>query len=194
MRFHDRGKTRHVVWAIALAGLLIAFQTDGYACFVITPEVPESFERARAVFIGEVIEIGRPRSSKPDAPLADRLYRVKFKVSYSWKGAGFREVGAPEIVVLSNQDLDTCFSWGSFIEGRKYLVYANETADKNLVVQLGTRTAPLANASEDLKKLERMSSPSFKFQFHQGPPGRNDSSHLLYQLLARRLNVSISQA
>jgi hypothetical protein len=155
-----------LVWATVLAAISFVSQGEQLTCFVVAPDVPQAFDKARAVFIGEVVEITKLLTSEPDAPLADRFHRVTFKVEYSWKGAGFREFGAPEIVVLSNQGMGgSCFSWGSFSEGRKYLVYAEETAEKDLVVQVGNRTAYLGNASEDLKELEKMSHPFFKFQY-----------------------------
>jgi hypothetical protein len=157
---------KHLVLAAALGAISVISQVDNLACFVGAPDVPEAFDRAHAVFIGEVVEIAEPLTAEPDAPLADRFYRVTFKVEYSWKGAGFREFGLSEIVVLSNQGKGgSCFSWGSFSEGRKYLVYAEETAEKNLVVQVGNRTTYLGNASEDLKALEKMSHPFFKFPY-----------------------------
>lgn len=155
-----------LVLASALAGMSVVSQVDSLACFFVTPDVPQAFDRARAVFIGEVVKIAKPLTAEPDAPMVDRFYRVTFKVEYSWKGAGFREFGVTELVVLSNQGRGgSCSSWGSFSEGRKYLVYAEETAENNLVVQPGNRTAYLSNASEDLKELERMSSPFFRSQY-----------------------------
>ncbi|MGH9968907.1 MAG: hypothetical protein ACREBG_14060 [Pyrinomonadaceae bacterium] len=157
---------KHLVLATALAGIFVVSPGNSLACFVVAPDVPEAFESAQAVFIGEVVEITKPLTSEPDAPVADRFYRVTFKVEYSWKGAGFHEFGVSKIVILSNQGMaGSCFSWGAFSEGRKYLVYAEETAEKNLVVQVGNRTASLSNASEDLQELEKMSNPFFKFQY-----------------------------
>jgi len=156
---------------LALVSILFVPQMNTLACcFVVTDGFPEAFAEARAVFIGEVKEITKPLSSDPKAPLADRLYRVSLKVDYSWKGAGFREVGAPGVVVLSHQGGNgDCFSWGSFTEGRKYLVYAKETAEKDLIVDLGNRTTLLSKASEDLKELQKMSSPFYRFKFKQAP-------------------------
>ena len=156
---------KHLVLATVLAGVSVFSPMNDLTCFVVAPDVSAAFDKARAVFIGEVVKITKPLTSEPDAPLADRFYRVTFKVEYSWKGAGFREFGAPELVVLSDQGIGgSCFSWGAFSEGRKYLVYAEETADKNLIVELGNRTASLSMASEDLKELEKMSHPFFKVQ------------------------------
>jgi hypothetical protein len=162
---------KHLLLATVLAGVSIFSPMANITCVVVTPDVPHAFDKARAVFIGEVVKITEPLTSKPDAPLAERFYRVTFKVDYSWKGAGFREFGVTELVVLSNQVIgDSCFSWGAFSEGRKYLVYAQETPEKNLIVELGNRTALLAKASDDLRELEKMSHPFFKFRSQHTSP------------------------
>jgi hypothetical protein len=154
------------------------FAPESRACFCVTPEVPRAFEDAGAVFVGEVAEIVKPRTNDPQAPPAERLYTVKFKVEKSWKGAGFRGVTVPEIVVLSDQGRAGCFSWGAFVEGGKYLVYAEETGEKNLAVLFRwNRTASLAAASEDLKELERVSKPSLDFNLKRLPmPGSSLTS------------------
>jgi|SRR5687768_7271036 len=153
-----------LIVATILAGSFIA-QGNDLTCFVVAPDLPQAFDSARAVFIGEVVKITNPVTSEPKAPLADRSYRLTFKVEYSWKGAGFQEFGVSELVVLSDQGKGgSCFSWGTFSEGGKYLVYAEETAEKNLIVQLGSPTVSLSGACEDLKELKMMSQPFFKCQ------------------------------
>ena len=164
---------KHLMLATVLAGMSVISPINNLTCFVVAPDVPEAFDNARAVFVGEVVRITKPLTSEPPAPLVDRLYRITFKVEYSWKGAGFREIGATDLVVLSNQGMGgSCFSWGSFIENRKYLVYAEETEERNLIVELGSRTAPLSKATQDLKKLEQMSHPFFKFPAERNSPWR----------------------
>jgi hypothetical protein len=148
-----------------LAGTFAWFAPDAHACSCIIPEVPQAFDKSHAVFVGEVTEIVKPRTDDPKAPPADRLYTVKFKVEKSWKGAGFKDMTVSEIVVLSDQGRAGCFSWGSFVEGRKYLVYAEETKGENLAVLFScNRTVALANASGDLEALDRMSKPAFKYR------------------------------
>jgi hypothetical protein len=149
---------------LVLALVSISFVAHMSDCYVVKRDLPAAFAEARAVFIGEVKAITKPLSSDPAAPLADRLFRVSFKVDYSWKGAGFQEYGAPGIVVLSDQEGGSCFSGGSFTEGRKYLVYATETIRKDLIVGPGNRTTLLSLASEDLKELQKISSPFYRFR------------------------------
>ena len=130
---------------------------NGAPCFVITPDFPHAYESAAAVFIGEVVKISEPINTSADAPLADRMHKVTFRVEYSWKGAGFQQFGFPELDVLSNQGIRAgCFSRVTFLERTKYLVYADESTSGSLIVQAGDRTQVLSNAGEDLKRLERM--------------------------------------
>ena len=151
------------------------------SCFNVVPDFPRAFETSKAVFIGEVIKIGEPTDPSYGAPLRKQLHEVTFKVEYSWKGAGFQEVGLPNLTVLSPKATSSsCFTSVSFVIGQKYLVYAGETPEKELMVYPrridvtsfprridvpfgkesimtpGTRTLLLENASDDLKKLRRL--------------------------------------
>ena len=164
---------KQFVLVVTLAGIFVASQMNSLGYVDATSAISDAFDRSRAVFIGEVTEITKPVSSDPSAAPADRLYKVSFKVEYSWKGAGFQEFGAPGVVVLSDQGMDdhcqwvhgySCFSWGSFSTGRKYLVYAAETETKDLVVEYSSRTTPLFKASEDVKELQRMANPLYGFR------------------------------
>lgn len=146
---------KYLVLAVTLILMLPVEKANSTPCFVVTEDFPRAYENARAIFVGKVLRIEKPLSSAADAPMASKLHKVTFKVNYSWKGAGFREFGFPELVVLSDQGRDNCFSSGVFLEGEEYLVYATETADKNLVVALGNRTSLLSHASDDLKELRK---------------------------------------
>lgn len=140
-----------VVWSFSL------MRPDVYACSCVTPEVPQAFREARAVFLGEVTEIIQPRNNSVKAPLADRLFEIRFKVERSWKGKATQE-----IVILSDQGRAGCFSWGPFLKGKKYLVYAERRTPsgeriKDLVVLFScNRTELFASAAEDLKILDMM--------------------------------------
>jgi hypothetical protein len=136
-----------------------------YACFCVTDEASQAYDEAKAVFIGQVTEILKPRTDDPKALPAERLFVVKFKVEKSWKGAGFLDTTIPEISVLSDQGRAGCFSWGPFLEGRKYLVYAAQTNEEDLAVLFScNRTSALDDASDDLRELRRMQSPFFRFE------------------------------
>lgn len=93
-------------------------------------------------------------------------------MEYSWKGAGFREIGLPGLVVISDEvvkapeGLEGCFLFMSFVEGKKYLVYATETLDKKLTVGRGNGSKPHWDASNDLKELRQMEA-LFQFRARQ---------------------------
>lgn len=169
---------KHLVLTTTLAGILFMSQVNCIAGFVLLPDVLDAYDRSHAVFIGEVTEIKKPISSAPTASCADRLYRVTLKVEYSWKGAGFQEFGLPSLMVLSDQGMgaelfpEWSFSWGSFSEGKKYLVYAEKTTEKDLVVRVWSRTAWLSKASEDLKELQKMTNPLYGLRV--GPVAPNN--------------------
>lgn len=140
---------------VSVALLLGLSAPESYACSCIKPEVSQAVSEARAVFAGEVVEIIKPRTTNPKAPLADRLYAIRFKVDRVWKGPA-----SEEITILSDQGRAGCFSWGPFLKGEKYLVYAEKRTPtgvriKSLLVMYScNRTALLVNATEDLNQLE----------------------------------------
>ena len=113
---------------VTLVSMSLVSKVNASPCFVFSDSYPAAYESARAVFIGEVVKI-EPLNSYEDGPLEIRRYRVTFKVEYSWKGAGFQEIGLPELVVISEQlvkaapGLSDCFHFVFFSEGKKYLVY-----------------------------------------------------------------------
>ena len=161
---------KHTFLAAALVGIFALSAPYAYACFCLTPEVRQAFSDASAVFVGEVSEIAEPRTNDPKAPIADRLYAVTLKVEKSFKGVTFLR----EIVILSDQGRAGCFSWGLFLKGRKYLVYAEEGFGKRLAVLFScNRTASLGNASKDLKQLG-----GWAFQFFR-PPLRTQEFKIL---------------
>jgi len=124
-------------------------------CSCIVPEVPEAFEQAKSVFVGEVIEIVEPATSDEKAALPDRFYVVRFKVEKSWKGAFF----SSEIDVLSDQGRG-CFAYPKVTKGERYLVYADPAFENGsesrrlLIITSCNRTAMLP-ASVDQSKQRR---------------------------------------
>lgn len=145
--------------AVTLVSLSLVSEVNASPCFPLTDYLTTSKD-ARAIFIGEVVK-REPLGSAVDGFLGIKRYRVTFKVEYSWKGAGFREMGLPALDVISDEIVSEpdgmrgCFSFVSFSEGKKYLVYAAETSDKNLTVGRGNGSKPLWNASDDIKELKR---------------------------------------
>jgi hypothetical protein len=148
---------KYFVLSVFIAWLFTLSSLRSYACSCLKPEISQAFSEARAVFIGEVSEIIEPRTNNPKAPLTARLYSIKFKVERSWKG-----VASQEIIILSDQGRAGCFSWGPFVIGEKYLVYAEKRTPagvpiKSLAVLFScNRTILSSNASEDIEQLETL--------------------------------------
>lgn len=148
---------KHLVLTALVVAFLLIQATKVSGCSCVKHEVPRAFAEARAVFLGEVIDIDEPRTDSPTAPLAERLFQIHFKVERSWKGAATRET-----VILSDQGRAGCFSWGPFVKGQKYLVYAESRTPsgksiKPLAVLFScNRTELLANATDDLRELDAM--------------------------------------
>jgi hypothetical protein len=174
-----RGRLLAKALSVTIAALLLSIPSVSVAtpdfvvsCSNVIPDFPKAFETSKAVFIGEVTKIDEPSDSSYGAPLRKQLHTITFKVEYSWKGAGFQEIGLSNLTVLSPPATSSsCFTAISFEVGQKYLVYAGETPDKDLIVYprrigqtfgkellapSGTRTMLLENAADDLKKLRRL--------------------------------------
>ncbi|HXQ36534.1 MAG TPA: hypothetical protein VN843_21155 [Anaerolineales bacterium] len=154
---------------LALVSLSLVSKVNAAPCNVSPYGPLATYEDARAVFIGEVLRV-EPLTSEVKDYLTIMRYRVTFKVEYSWKGAGFQEIGLPELAVISEQIVSAppfianCTSFVSFYEGKKYLVYASETPDKKLTVWFGNGSKPLWEAEENLKGLKQRDAfyPLFK--------------------------------
>ncbi|MFL6210163.1 MAG: hypothetical protein ACJ74W_15010 [Pyrinomonadaceae bacterium] len=102
---------------VLIIGSLIAFSlcsSECFACDCLTPSAEESFRKADAVFIGEVIRSDESFSGNTNDPFYRRIIYT-FRVSKSLKG-----IDAPEILITS-LDSDCDFSFGLHTT---YLVYA----------------------------------------------------------------------
>jgi len=123
------------------------------ACFCVIPEVKQGFEWARAVFVGEVLEIIPPRSTDKDAVYADRVHSVRFKVETTWKGPFWTEANA--LVPQEN-----CFSIQPLRKGEKYLVYANPVSysskSSDVMINACNRTARLSTSPAEPGLLEHL--------------------------------------
>lgn len=153
--------------AVFLVSMSLVSTVNASPCFAL----PEYLQEPKsAIFIGEVLKKDL-LGSDVKGSLGIKRYRVTFKVEYSWKGAGFQDIGLPELAVISEEivsapnGLMECFSFVSFLVGKKYLVYAVDTPEKNLTVGLGNGSKPLWNASDDLKELKQQQA---FFQFRAG--------------------------
>ncbi|MBS4200567.1 hypothetical protein KHA93_13090 [Bacillus sp. FJAT-49732] len=119
--------------------------TKGFACSCIPlGTVQDGVDGSSAVFSGKVVEIVDPNQNNKVQSSVD-LVEVKFEVDQSWKGSK-----QSELIVYTERDSASCGF--NFSLNEKYLVYANEV-DGKLRVNLCSRTAELAAATEDVNKL-----------------------------------------
>ena len=128
--------------ALFVTFLLLLFISvrPAMACTCVRPPTPViALDRADVVFAGKVTHISRARGEYGD------VHKVLFRVDAYWKG----ERGA-EIVIETATNSAACGF--PFEQGEKYLVYSNISGDA-LSTTICTRTADLANASEDLADL-----------------------------------------
>jgi hypothetical protein len=131
---------------LALVMLLTTIMRPGpaFACSCMIPGPPEeALEQASVVFAGRLVDTQRPQAGG-EVNTAD-LSAYRFEVSRVWKGD-----------VTSTVTIGSAMSSAScgyeFVIGEEYIVYGFE---QDGIVQTGlcTRTAPLANADEDLAAL-----------------------------------------
>jgi hypothetical protein len=132
--------------AILLAFFFVASSLTANA-YCILPEVAESFDRAGAVFVGEVVEITPPRSNWAEAPLFERNHLVEFQIEKSWKGMPFGYLK----VWIRLQGYESTLT--SISKGERYLVYAdpvfeNDVATNELMVNMCNRTTLLPKDAE----------------------------------------------
>jgi hypothetical protein len=113
---------KHLLPIILVLLCMVAFVPRAYGCWCSRPEVPEAFNRAKAVFLGEVVDVVEPHTTDETAPLPGRFFTIRFKIQKSWKGIAF---GTQEFSVLSAQGHYGCFAFPPVTKGETYLVYAD---------------------------------------------------------------------
>lgn len=139
---------RRIFQVAAICFVLIICTPVGYACFCIKPEVKDAYERARVVFVGEVVEVIPPRVSFQNAKFEDAAHIIKFKIEKAWKQTFWTEVS-----VLAG--MNSCFSLRRTPrKGEKYLVYAepvyrDDPSRAELMTNGCTRTALLSEISSE---------------------------------------------
>ena len=128
--------------------VFVMWAPAAYACWCIKPEVKDAYDRAKLVFVGEVLEVIPPRRTDPTAKFEDAAHTVKFKIETSWKQSFWTEAS-----VLVR--VDSCFGLRRLPEkGEKYLVYAepvyrNDPSRTELMTHGCTRTTLLTAMSTD---------------------------------------------
>jgi hypothetical protein len=132
---------------------VLVFVPRANGCSCLRPEVPGAFKQAKAVFLGEVVDIVEPNTTDETAPLPGRFFTIKFKIQKSWKGIAF---GTQEFSVLSAQGHYGCFAFPSVTKGETYLVYADPAyrAENWSVITICSRSTVLRFGSNP-KLLDR---------------------------------------
>ena len=152
---------RRLFFLVALVSMSLVSEVKASPCLAVAGG--PSFDDAGAVFIGTVVKM-EPYDKDYSGPIGIARYRVTFKVEYSWKGAGFREIGLPELVVISEEVvtkpdfLRDCIPFVAFVVGKEYLVFADRSADNKLLVRLYNGSKLLSAATEELNELKKADS------------------------------------
>lgn len=135
--------TRVLLFCLLLASMVVGSATQALACSCMIPGSPAAeMSNATAVFAGVVTDV---ESSAGGVFRGDDPVTVTFEVTQVWKGPRRQT-----LTVTTASDSAACGY--NFTLGQAYLVYAHGDADE-LSVSLCSRTAPLANAWEDLYAL-----------------------------------------
>lgn len=128
--------------------IIFAFSTSAvYPCSCDFSSPRKKLRKAKAVFIGEVIEIGENDKST-DFPVT-----MKLKIEWRWKGA--KETS---ITVVTTDDY--CYGIHTS-EGEKFLIYAYKTKEGQLETNLCV-SMPLESATDDLKIIGKGKEPKLK--------------------------------
>jgi hypothetical protein len=137
--------------------LLVLSAPATYCCSCNTPSLRQSLKKAKAVFVGTVLEVGNiPQVARGYE--GSKLYPIKFRVTSSWKG-----IKTSEIVILSNQLIVCGFI---FQTGEKYLVYAY---DDDRVVLNGCARSGKVESDNVSKDLARLKSRWFRVSSYMNP-------------------------
>jgi hypothetical protein len=131
---------RVFIRTVFLFSFVALFSTVAFACSCEFWSASKKLRKAKAVFVGEAIEIGNNDKSA-DFPVA-----IKFKVEQYWKGA------KQETITVVTTPLACCTCALGATVGRKYLIFAFETEEGQLETSLCTSTG-YDNATDELKVL-----------------------------------------
>ena len=138
---------RRMTQVAATLYVFVLWAPVGYACYCSKSEVREAYDRAKVVFVGEVLNVSEPRVKFANAKFEDSAHTIRFKVETAWKEPFWTELN-----VLAR--VDSCFGLPRMPQkGEKYLVYAEPLVPKDpSSTQLRTdscltRTAPLSEIS-----------------------------------------------
>jgi hypothetical protein len=116
------------------------------SCSVLTPT--DAYEQADAVFEGRVVEVRAPAA---DAGGHGASRSVRLQVVRAWKGIAGEQVEVATAVGSTACGYD-------FVAEQSYFVYA-ANRDGKLAVSLCSRTRPMAEAGDDLRRLGMGATP-----------------------------------
>jgi hypothetical protein len=116
------------------------------SCSVLTPN--DAYAQADAVFEGRVLEVRAPAA---DAGGHGASRSVRLQVVRAWKGIAGEQIEVATAVGSTACGYD-------FAADQSYFVYA-ANRDGKLAVSLCSRTRPMAEAGEDLRRLGMGSTP-----------------------------------
>ena len=139
-----------VVLFLALASLAQTSEVRACSCMQLSPS--EGLSSSHAVFTGEVTDIAPNQATRFGG------LEITLRVKRFWKGDPERE-----IKVHTAGSSAACGY--TFVRGETYLVYAVRDHADPMRVSLCSRTAPVANAKEDLRFLGK---PSHQFDDGHG--------------------------
>jgi hypothetical protein len=148
--FPKRAEMMRNLFRTILVFAFVGFSASAvYPCSCEFAKPSKKLREAKAVFVGEVLEIRRNEKDK----FAD--VAIRFKVERRWKGA--KDL---EITVVSARGI--CCTCGLPVTvGTKYLIYAYETEEGQIETSLCS-SMPLERATEELTELGKGKKPKAK--------------------------------
>lgn len=117
---------KQLIAAVLIAGAICVAPRSSRASTCVIPDVHKAYERARAVFLGEVVGMAAPINPEASPRSSDRLFKIRFKVHRAWKG-----VFSSTFEVFSS---DGPAHFGLYEGGnaKKYIVYADPLIDNGV--------------------------------------------------------------
>ena len=156
-----------IVMLVFSAWSSVSYACWSHSCYCFKPDFRDGYKQAKAVFLGEVLDIIPPRSTELNAQYIDAAHTIRFRVETAWKGPFWAEAN-----VLTR--MDGCSGFSKLPEkGEWYLVYAvpvypNDPSRSEVMTGSCRRTALLSEftpvtsifyhnqAAEDVRMLNNL--------------------------------------
>ncbi|HKC86205.1 MAG TPA: hypothetical protein VKG02_09545, partial [Blastocatellia bacterium] len=120
-----RSAKSKIIVAVSAFLFLLLLAPAAFSCTCPDTKHRADFRRAKAVFVGQAIDIDWKRG----IPERFTIYSAKFKIEKAWKGSWKSEA---EVPVFIRRTFSGCDGKFAFQPGEKYLVYLFE--EKNELV------------------------------------------------------------